>query len=181
MDEILNLIAEVKNGSDPAFEKLLEKYQGMVISTTQTYYLKCLDSSKEWEDWLQEAKIAFYYAVKTYDENHSRTLGAYAKICVRNKLVSRLRYLNSQKRKKDNSDTHEQGSEDVVQSSILSSHDIETVKKNARERLSRYEYRIFEMYASGMKGKEISSLIGKSEKSINNAIYRMKQKLIKEP
>lgn len=179
MDEILDLVNEAKGGSDPAFERLLEKYQGMIISTTQKYYSKYPDSIKEWEDWLQDAKIAFYYAVKTYDITHSRTLGAYAKICVRNKLVSRIRYEASKKRKKVDALSHAQLSGGDVQGSLLSSYDVDTLRKKARETLSKYEYRIFEMYASGMKGREISQLTGKSEKSINNAIYRMKRKLVK--
>jgi DNA-binding NarL/FixJ family response regulator len=49
--------------------------------------------------------------------------------------------------------------------------------KLAKTHLSSYEYLIFEMYSSGQKGKEISSKIGKTEKSVNNAICRIKAKL----
>ena len=47
----------------------------------------------------------------------------------------------------------------------------------AKENLSRFEYVIFELYFSGLRAKEISKKLEKSEKSINNAIYRMKEKL----
>jgi len=33
------------------------------------------------------------------------------------------------------------------------------------------------MYLSGLRAKEISAKLGKSEKSVNNAIYRIRSKL----
>ena len=49
----------------------------------------------------------------------------------------------------------------------------------AEEALSTYEKRIFSMYLEGQHAKEISCVIGKSEKSVNNAIYRIRVKLKK--
>ena len=49
----------------------------------------------------------------------------------------------------------------------------------AESSLSPYERKIFSMYVDGIKAKEISVVIGKSEKSVNNAIYRIRLKLKK--
>ena len=49
----------------------------------------------------------------------------------------------------------------------------------ATDVLSNYEMQIFKMYISGLRAKEISAKTGKSVKSINNAIYRIKSKLKK--
>jgi RNA polymerase sporulation-specific sigma factor len=49
----------------------------------------------------------------------------------------------------------------------------------AKDVLSDYEMKILEMYILGLRAKEISVAIGKSEKSVNNAIYRIRTKLKK--
>ena len=50
----------------------------------------------------------------------------------------------------------------------------------AEKILSGYEMRIFALYAKGARAKEISARIGKSEKSVNNAIFRIRSKLKKQ-
>ena len=181
MDEIIDLVNSAKEDNEQAFEQLLKKYQHLLSSMSNQYSNMCpSSSSSEKEDFLQEAKIAFYNAIKSYDPAQGRTFGAYAKICIRYRLISRVRFLNSKKRRKEEElkspGAHSPRS-DVVQDGIVKGEDRKALCKKAFEVLSKYEYRIFEMYFSGMKAKEIASKINKSEKSINNAIYRMKSKL----
>jgi RNA polymerase sporulation-specific sigma factor len=47
----------------------------------------------------------------------------------------------------------------------------------AKDRLSPYEKKIFGYYLAGERAKEISKKVTRSEKSVNNAIYRIKAKL----
>ena len=46
-----------------------------------------------------------------------------------------------------------------------------------RAALSTYENQIWWLYHSGRTAKEIAGVLGKSEKSIQNAIYRIRRKL----
>ena len=177
MDENVSLVVMARAGDESAFEELLRKYQGLLVSMSKKYSDMCQEPLRENEDFLQEAKIAFFNAVNTYDEKQNRAFGAYAKVCIRNKLISCVRVLNSKKRKKsidlsvrDNDDTS-------IQEKAISKERKKELYQIARQHLSRYEYLIFEMYSSGQKAKEISAKIGKSEKSVNNAICRMKSKL----
>lgn len=176
MDKIMNLVDLAKSGDEPAFEKLLQKYQGLLVSMSKKYSDMCQESLRENEDFLQEAKIAFFNAIKTYDESKNRAFGAYAKVCIRNKLVSCVRTLNSKKRRKS-VDATVQNQDTGIQEKAISNEHKKELYQLARQHLSRYEYLIFEMYSSGQKAKEISAKINKSEKSVNNAICRMKIKL----
>lgn len=176
MDEIVELITEAKNGNGEAFEKICEKYAGLMSSMSRKYSDMCPPDRSENEDFLQEAKMAFYKATMTYDPNgRDVSFGAYAKICIRNRLISCIRMLNSKKRQK--SGLCEKYSDDSLQDDVLKRELGKKMMKLADDELSPYEKRIFVLYASGQRTKEISSKTGRSEKSVNNAIYRIKSKL----
>ena len=177
MDGILDLVKLSKDGNEVAFAKLLDKFQNLLISMSKKYSDMCLELFKDNEDFLQEAKIAFFSAVKTYDESKDITFGAYAKVCVKNKLISCVRKFHSEKRKKASHLLQEQPVE--VQEEAVSNEQRKQLYQLAKQHLSLFEYKIFEMYSGGQKAKEISSKINKSEKSVNNAIYRIKSKLAK--
>lgn len=175
MDELLILVSLAKSGDEVAFSELLAKYQGLLLSMSKEYSNMCPELSRENEDFLQEAKIAFFNAIKTFDEEKKITFGAYAKTCIKNRLISCVRKMNSKKRRKkleSISDGH-----DTVPSATISKEEREFLLSLAQSSLSRFEYVIFEMYFSGLRTKEISTRINKSEKSVNNAIYRLKSKL----
>ena len=169
MDEILELVLAAKNGDNHAFEALLDKYQGLLSSMSKKYSDMCHEVLKDREDFLQEAKIAFYNAVISFDEGKGRTFGAYAKVCIRK--------LNSKKRLKKTDSLIEITTPANIQDKAIQRMHKKELYKLAKTHLSSYEYLIFEMYSSGQKGKEISAKIGRTEKSVNNAICRIKAKL----
>ena len=176
MDEIIAFVNNAKTGDENAFSALLDKYQGLIFSISVEYSNMCPEPLKDQEDFLQEAKIAFFNAVKTYDESKKITFGAYAKICIRNRLISCVRKINSKKRKMILTSVT-QPEQDTVLKNTLSNEQRQQIFNAAKQSLSRFEYAIFELYFLGMRAKEISVKINKTEKSINNAIYRMKLKL----
>ncbi|MBO5212376.1 MAG: sigma-70 family RNA polymerase sigma factor [Clostridia bacterium] len=177
MDEIFEIIKLAQKNDEQAFRLLLEKYNALIISMSQKYSSMCYGSVRDDDDFIQETKLAFYNAVKTYSKDKNVTFGAYAKICIRNKLISYIRALKSKKRSQsiELDDSYSNSPQDY-----LLEHELE--KKLfylARNCLSDYEKEIFTYYLNGSRAKEISVKIGKSEKSVNNAIYRIKAKLKK--
>ena len=116
--------------------------------------------------------------MKTYDESKKITFGAYSKTCIRNRLVSCLRRASSKKRQKikDN----DEGVSESLQDTVVKRELEEKLISLAEKVLSNYELRIFKMYAHGARAKEISAKIGKDEKSVNNAIFRIRSKLKKQ-
>ena len=182
MEEITELIIKIRNGDNSAFEVLCEQYKALISSMSQKYsnmYPENNQPSDIKEDFSQEAKLAFYNACLRYDiENTKFTFGAYAKACIRNKLVSNLRHANSKKRRKSSGD--DALNVETPQDTVIQ-HELETKLLSLAEKvLSNYEMRIFKMYAQGAKAKEISAKIGRDEKSVNNAIFRIRTKLKKQ-
>ena len=178
MEEIAKLIIKIRNGDNSAFEILCEQYSALINSMSKKYsdmYPDKNNTSDIFEDFSQEAKLAFYNATLKYNiEDNKFTFGAFAKACIRNRLVSYLRKASSKKRRKCSGDDKANA---TPQDTVIQ-HELETKLLSLAEKvLSNYEMRIFKMYAQGAKAKEISAKIGREEKSINNAIFRIRTKL----
>ena len=179
MDNSVELILQVRAGNDSAFVQMCEKYQNLIDSMSRKYYLMCLSEYGSQDDFLQEAKMAFYNAIVKYDiESQRITFGAFAKVCIRNRLVSCVRKYNSKKRRKGEGETGAAlGSS--LQDTVVRRELGEKIISLAESTLSAYEKKIFSLYLEGRKAKEISASLGKCEKSVNNAIYRIRLKLKK--
>ena len=76
MEDILVCIADAKSGRAEAFESLLAAYSGLIVSMTKKYSDMCIASSGQYDDFLQEAKMAFYSSVTTFKEDSGVTFGA---------------------------------------------------------------------------------------------------------
>ena len=177
MDEILELGSLAKKNDEQAIKKLLEKYDSLIVSMSKKYLDMCYARVRDDDDFVQEAKVAFYTAIMTYSSEKKVTFGAYAKICIRNKLVSLLRVINSKKRQKRIE--HEASYSNPTQDYLVKNELEKKLFFLAKNCLSLYEQEIFEHYLNGEKATEISKITGKGIKSINNAIYRIKAKLKK--
>lgn len=179
MEEIIELILQTRDGNDDAFSLLCNKYSFLINSMSSKYCTMCSDEFGSKDDFVQEAKMAFYKAVISFDiGNKGVTFGAYAKVCIRNKLISCVRKQLSKKRRKGKEDTQAQELWSL-QDTVVQRELGEKLISVAESTLSVYEKKIFSYYLEGRKAKEISSILGKSEKSVNNAIYRIRSKLKK--
>ena len=176
---ITELILKIRNGDNGAFELLCEQYNALIDSMSRKYSSMYPDENDLSDDFSQEAKLAFYNAALKYNiEDEKVTFGAYAKVCIRNRLVSYLRRASSKKRRKSKS--NDEDNTKSLQDTVIQRELEEKLISLAEKVLSNYELRIFRMYARGAKAKEISAKIGKDEKSVNNAIFRIRSKLKKQ-
>ena len=182
MEKTKELIFQARAGDDMAFGLLCEQYKNLLDSMSRRYFDICsleYASSDDFDDFYQEARMALYNAIIRYDtDNQNVTFGAFAKVCVRNRLVSYVRRVKSKKRHMGNEDA---GAADgsSVQDTVVRRELGEKLISAADSTLSRYERKIFSYYIEGRRTNEISLLVGKDVKSINNAIYRIRSKLKK--
>ncbi len=174
------LITEVKNGGQAAFGKLLELYEPMIRTTVKQFS----SSGQDAEDLRQEALAVFYWAIMSYDlDRPGVEFGLYAKICVTNALISLLR---AAKRRAGNTIVSLEnedyfrlraGDEDDPASRVIEQESEKALRSLIKNNLSEYENRVWTLYISGLTSGEISRKLRRSEKSINNALYRIKRKL----
>ncbi len=178
MDSNIELILQVRAGSDDAFMQMCEQYKKLIDSMSHKYFGMCANEYCSQDDFLQEAKMAFYNAIIKYDTDTQKvTFGAFAKVCIRNRLISCIRKQSSKKRRRGKNNAEIENSNWSLQDTVVQRELGEKLISAAENTLSDYEKRIFSFYLEGRKAKEISSILGKSEKSVNNAIYRIRSKL----
>ena len=181
---VRELIKKVKsaNGdeSQRAFEALLDRYEPLIKASVSRISEDDL-AKPFFDDLRQEATVVFYNAILTYDiEQTEVEFGLYAKICISNALVSQLRKLKKRTAEplpdKEGNDFFVHESEDPSEN-ILEQERLKALYSVIRKNLSAFEYRVWQYYMSGRTAREIGVLVGKDEKAVSNAIYRIRQKL----
>ena len=178
--DVLQLISRAKNGDGEAFEEMLEKYSPLINASVA----RCLQNDQYasyGEDFKQEAVLVFYNSIMTYDtEQQDVEFGLYARICISNALVSQLRVLKKRKAERL-AETSDDGlfvnGEEDPSLRVLEQESLKTLYSVIRGNLSELEYRVWKMYMSGMTARQIGESIGKDERSVSNAIYRIRKKL----
>ena len=171
----LDLINAARAGDESAFEALLEAYEPLIDSMSRSF-ANVEDDSESGEDLRQEACIALYRAVQSYDSTQVEvSFGLYAKMCVRNRLISYTRKL---RRRESVLPLEERikTEEDVAQGVVAEEAYMELYRR-IEEVLSPYESHVWWLYLSGQTTGAIAAKLGKDERSVQNAIYRIRKKL----
>lgn len=192
-DEELVLMAQ--NGDDAAQEYLLDKYKSLVRAKSRAYFLIGADS----EDIIQEGMIGLYKAVRDYNEEKNASFRSFAELCVNRQMITAIKAATRQKHQPLNSyvslnkPVYEEESEqtymDFLQSnsgSLLNPEALLIGQENKSfledqmvKNLSSFETRVLVLYLQGRSYFEISRVLDKPEKSIDNALQRVKKKLEK--
>ena len=190
-DEELVLMAQ--NGDDAAQEYLLDKYKSLVRAKSRAYFLIGADS----EDIIQEGMIGLYKAVRDYNEEKNASFRSFAELCVNRQMITAIKAATRQKHQPLNSyvslnkPVYEEESEqtymDFLQSnsgSLLNPEALLIGQENKSfledqmvKNLSSFETRVLVLYLQGRSYFEISRVLDKPEKSIDNALQRVKKKL----
>ncbi len=171
------LIAQYKSGNGDAFDKICELFGNMVKSITRAYFLIGGDG----EDLLQEGFLGLLKAVNGYDESQNVSFSTYAYTCITNNVKKAVRKANS---KTNLLLSNALSLDDVTLVSLKNPEELiiktetgEEIREKIKGVLSAFEYKIFELYLSGMSYREISVEVGKPMKAVDNALRRIKQKL----
>ena len=174
------LLQRAREGDQAAFEELLNLYRPLIDAMTEQFGAS--RPSLDREDLRQEAVVCFYKALLRFDTKQTEVqFGLYAKECIKNGLISSLRALKKHEHVlllDDGPETAETAPADEDPSlKILEAESYLEISRRICDALSEYENRIWWLYLAGRTAKEIATLIGRDEKSVQNAIYRIRKKL----
>ncbi len=171
------LLLEFRDGNREVFDVIAGKYKGLVAKIAASFDRGC----GNFDDLYQEGLIALYRAVCAYKVG-SEAFSSYASKSIRNSMISWTR-VNANKvignvsidelPETLLSGTHESSPEEI----FLSEQFRAELKKRAMEHLSDYERCVFLLYLQEMTAAEMAECLGKSKKSVENALSRIKAKL----
>ena len=182
-DEELCELAQKKNND--AVDALINRYLKLVKSIVHHYYL----TGGDLEDLIQVGQIAVFKAITTY--SGKAEFKYYVFKCIKNSIISAIKKANALKNHALNTSfslsglvTDEEDKNplvadikfDPVEKIVNLETEIE-LKNNISAILSKYENLILSYYLQGFSYVEISQLLNKSAKSIDNALQRIKKKI----
>lgn len=168
------LIREVQSGNKDSFNEIIRRYEPLIGSVVSKYLADELFSQSDRDDLLQEASIALYNAVMSYDIKQSEvTFGLYAKICLSNSLNSALR----QRRRQHMADNAQLSTELDEHYSDERTIDAGLLLDKVDDLLSDFEKAVFRLFIRGHSHRFIAQTLGRTEKSVDNAIWRIRTKI----
>ena len=169
-----DLIERSRLGDDDAFSELVMKYKPMLTSSAVRLGLSP-------EEHFTDACVGLYRAVLTYDLSQTDvTFGLYASVCVRRRLTDVLRRERTESSRISvlgDVDVDSIAVEDSSLRSLVEREEKESIRSQAREILSDYEYRVLGLWLSGLSGPEIAEELLTDVKSVENAKGRVMKKL----
>ena len=175
---VRDLVLQAQAGSRDAYLALLAKYRPLLESSVARFGASEM-TDQERADMHEEAERVFLGAVSTYDtEQDGVDLGLYAKICLRNRLVSEWRHLTSLRRMAPL--PLEEGLPETVTDpaqQMMEDERFGQLCRTVRSHLSDFENQVWWQYVTGIPVVDIAAGMGRDERAVHNAIYRIRKKL----
>lgn len=173
----------IKSGDDYAFELICARYMGL-ISNIASKYRYCAEGY-DLSDFMQEGFIGLLSACKTFDKDGGMGFKNYAMLCVENRYRSIYRHQNKKAHVPaiqlvpidDSVNVLEDNNALSMQELIESKEYIKSVFSKIEKVLSELEKKVLSLYLSGYSYKQSATALSVSEKTIDNALSRIRKKL----
>ena len=184
-NKIGELLIGLKDGIPLSFEGILELYSPLVRSISLDAKRRFSISDSEYDDLLQEATIALYNSACSFDESKQVSFGLYAKICIKNRLIS---YIRRRENKlfgdflgdcEDTLSDMSESPESTPEQLIINKESFSELNKRINDALTPFESSVFWLYLGGMSYSDIAEALSKPKKSVDNAIVWIKSNLKK--
>ena len=177
------LIIKMRDGQQGISDYLVEKYKELVRSRARAMYL--LGGEKD--DLIQEGMIGLFKAIRDYDADKNASFHTFACICIDRQLYSAIQSYNRQKHIPLNSYISLSGEIDEViwqelwvenpESIIIDQENAILLQDEIKNKLSAMESKVLDLYLKGYDYHKIAGLLGKSPKSADNALQRIRMKV----
>lgn len=192
------LILRLRDGESHITDFIMDKYKNLVRSKAKTMYILGADT----EDLIQEGMIGLFKAIRDYDSGRDASFFTFADLCVSRQMYTAVQASRREKHLPLNSyvslysahagGTDREDGEEVQLVNALASHtdinpeELLIDKENAEhleqlieKELSSFEKQVLDLYIVGMSYSQIAKILGRDEKSTDNALQRIKMKVRK--
>lgn len=187
------LVEMSATGDKKAEEFLLNKYKNLVKSRVKSYYIAGGDR----EDLVQEGMIGLFKAIRDYNSEKQVGFHIFADMCIKRQIITAIKtslrqkhfplnnYVSLNKPAYDDESERTLVETLIERDSIdpeelyLKREKIKALGDEIEKKLSDMEKTVLSLYLEGLSYKEIAEVIGKTPKSIDNALQRIKRKLDK--
>lgn len=171
------LITACRAGDKYAEEQLISRYSGLVHARARQFYFTV---GVEESDLVQEGRIGLWNAITSFEPGRS-PFAAFAKRCVLARVLSAVRAAGRDKNRPINEGVPIEegvlnGLAESPEDIYLAAERVEELKQSVLDVLSAKEKEVFLNYLKGMTYREIAQKMRCDEKSVDNAIVRIRKK-----
>ena len=177
------LIARLRDGETIIEDYLMETYKGLVRQKARAMFLIGGDT----DDLIQEGMIGLFKAVRDFQPGREATFATFARMCIDRQIYSAIQNSNRQKHLPLNSYVslnQEDESSPIWELSVENPEEIiidQETTRDLQQKISDYlspmENKVLDLYLKGEGYVEIGRILGKSPKSIDNALQRIRAKI----
>ena len=188
LDKEMVMLEAARSGNKEALNEIIQHYEPEVRMIACKYFLPRAD----YDDLIQEGRIAIYRAVLSYDINLNIPFLHFLRMVVKRKLIDSLRKYTRQKHVNLNeaysldnviSESEETSFVSLLSSAedpattVIANDETRSMINDLNQKLSKLERLVFEHYfIQGFKQREVSEHLGLPPKSLDNAIQRIRRK-----
>ena len=190
------LILSIRDGDDPgAVDHIMNKYKNLVRKKAASMFVLGADK----DDLIQEGMIGLFKAVRDYDCGRDASFATFADLCISRQMYSAIKtmarkkhaplnsYISIYAKREDIGDDSSVALEELLESDssmipeqhVIDQENLKALEEAIDSELSPLESQVLDLYITGMSIKQISAVLSRDEKSTDNAMQRIRNKLRK--
>lgn len=182
-DEVL--IERLRSGESAIADYLMEKYKGLVRKKARAMFLIGGDN----DDLIQEGMIGLFKAVRDYQPGREASFLSFANMCIDRQIYTAIKSSNRQKHQPLNMYVSLSSGEaeenlrdscmeyDNPEAILIDRENVAALEKEMQKSLSPLENQVLQLYLDGNGYMDIAEILGKTPKSIDNALQRIRGKI----
>ncbi|MCH5253315.1 MAG: RNA polymerase sporulation sigma factor SigH [Lachnospiraceae bacterium] len=191
------LMIRLRDGETGIMDFIMNKYKNLVRSKAQSMYILGADN----DDLIQEGMIGLFKAVRDFDSGRDASFYTFADLCISRQMYTAVQASRRQKHiplntyvslyatTKEDPERSEGDmtlvnmlalkAEQSPEEMLIDKENVEQLEKTIEKELSGFEKQVLDLYLTGMRYTQIAKVLGRDEKSTDNALQRIKTKLRK--
>ena len=181
-----SLVKMAQEGSLTAEEFLIDKYKELVKKRAHLYFIVGGDR----DDVIQEGMIGIFKAIQSFDEEKEASFRTYVQTCIKGQIFNAIKGANRLKHQPLNESISIdeegenrldqiiiQGAEADPEERLILKELLELLMDDQKKGFSKAEGEVLDLMLEGHNRKEISKILDKPYKSIDNTMQRIKKKI----
>ena len=184
-----------KTGDEEALRQIYEESREMLRGIANLYFMVGADH----DDVIQEGMIGIFNAIRTFNPDAGASFKTFAELCVKRRVINAVKMSGRKKHMplnefvsieaaiEDKNEEKRLSVEDTLRASdttdpeeiVLLADLLQFVESNAPALFSEMERTVWDSYSRGSSAVKIAEAIGRSQKSVENTLTRIKGKIEK--
>src|SRR5688572_11464513 len=190
----VRLVIRARNGYDVALDSLIRRYTGFVRLKASSYFI----AGGESDDLIQEGLIGLYKAVRDFRSDKDTSFRSFAELCVTRQIITAIKTATRFKHVPLNSYvsfSHTPAGQDSDSECtlgdalpgpktndpsvrVISTEELQSLVGCLGSTLSPLESDALRLYLEGSSYEEMAAELGCDTKTIDNALQRVKRKIL---